>query len=366
MARPSGKTALFGSVFITLLAGTGLIIAAAIGRPIPTSVAPSTLPITALGKPVESKLNQPASFEATLSKPQQVDAGTAQGTITNVFIAAGDEIAQGTKVFEVNGTPVWAFISETPLYRDFTWGIKGKDVEGFQEFLGTVLERELAVTGVMDRATLAAVKDWQKMEGLPQTSIAEQSLFVWLDADTNVNSVNLALGKAAPTGSMELFTKQGGAHSLAVNSGVTTPGDYTLIAHSTRVNATLTDAGRWQLEQGKPLNDFLTAAQPLTAEGTVNTSNKLTFEGRVELRTPITGVSLPASSVISSSSSATVCLWEPNGIRVDGATIIDSSSTGAVILSAEPLVDGRSLVGSEFLVDPTNSAALSPADLTCP
>lgn len=59
-------------------------------------------------------------------------------TVTAVFAAVGDELAEGNPIVEVSGRPVIVFEGAVPAYRDMKPGMRGADVEQLRDALGRV------------------------------------------------------------------------------------------------------------------------------------------------------------------------------------------------------------------------------------
>jgi hypothetical protein len=71
---------------------------------------------------------------ASVFGPSSEDATT----VTGVFVAVGDELADGNPVLEVAGRPVVVFEGAIPAYRDMRPGMIGTDIDQLQAALGRV------------------------------------------------------------------------------------------------------------------------------------------------------------------------------------------------------------------------------------
>ena len=104
-----------------------------------------------------------------------VDAPASGGRITATPKAAGDEVAEGDVLVEVDGRPTFALVGDVPMYRPLVTGTEGPDVQA--------LERALARLGIdpgpddgrFDAATETAVRELFRRTGYqPVEPTAEQ------------------------------------------------------------------------------------------------------------------------------------------------------------------------------------------------
>jgi len=105
-------------------------------------------------------------------RPPGVIRSNSTGTLTALFANPGDSIANGARLFDINGSPVFAMTQDPPLYRDLQPGMTGADVAAMQRFLieGRFLpDTPSNVGGRFDSNTSKAVCAFQKANGLPCT-----------------------------------------------------------------------------------------------------------------------------------------------------------------------------------------------------
>jgi peptidoglycan hydrolase-like protein with peptidoglycan-binding domain len=129
----------------------------------------------------------------------------ADGVVTEV-IADGEVVVRGTVVYELNGTPVVAFVGDTPMYRPLAEGTTGDDVEmveanlaalGYHTFDdddGDPTDTGYVVDGVWDDATTDAVIRWQEDLGVPATGQIATTDVVVIDGTAAVTDVTAAVG----------------------------------------------------------------------------------------------------------------------------------------------------------------------------
>src|SRR4051812_24334108 len=68
------------------------------------------------------------SIVATVERGEQVEAiAGADGIVTSVSVAPGDDVVDGTVLVTINGVPVLAQVGGIPFYRPLAKGSKGSD-----------------------------------------------------------------------------------------------------------------------------------------------------------------------------------------------------------------------------------------------
>lgn len=178
-------------------------------------------------------------------------AGRKQGTITGLP-AQGSVVDRGKPMYWVDAKPVPLFYGQVPMYRDISVGIAdGPDISVVEQNL-----RELGFGGFGEpdtrytSATAAAVRKWQKANGLEQTGVVHSDDVVVQPGAVRVSSVSASLGGPAGgelmkvTGteravSVELdlakqrMAKQGDKVSLDISGGKPTTGTITSITRTT-------------------------------------------------------------------------------------------------------------------------------------
>ena len=129
----------------------------------------------------------------------------ADGVVTDV-ITDGEVVVRGTEVYEVDGTPVVAFVGDTPMYRPLADGTTGDDVEmveanlaalGYHTFdddEGDPTDTGYVVDGVWDEATTDAVIRWQEDLGVPATGEIATTDVVVIDGTAAVIGVTAEVG----------------------------------------------------------------------------------------------------------------------------------------------------------------------------
>lgn len=133
--RPGATT------FLLCLAAASIaasLVAFALYRPTPPSLAVAAAPSEA--QLVAEELTDSRSVELSARLGEEASlASPASGTVTRSNCVAGESLASGTRTFIIDRTPLVNLHTETPLWRDLTFGTTGEDV--------AALQRELARLG---------------------------------------------------------------------------------------------------------------------------------------------------------------------------------------------------------------------------
>lgn len=118
--------------------------------------------------------------------------------------AVGAVIARGGTLFRVNNLPVALMYGPVPAYRTLKEGVsKGPDVAELNENLTALgYDPYGAITAgeVFGEATAAAVRRWQKAEGLSETGAVELGRIIFAPGARRVTAVKVALGQDPPGG----------------------------------------------------------------------------------------------------------------------------------------------------------------------
>ncbi|GAA3899666.1 peptidoglycan-binding protein [Microbacterium invictum] len=101
--------------------------------------------------------------------PVPVGANKATGTVTEVVVAAGDEVQQGSVLYRVDERPVVVAQGDVPAYRPIESGVRGDDVAQLQRMLDALGFYSGDIDGRAMWSTTAAVRAWQKSLGVEQT-----------------------------------------------------------------------------------------------------------------------------------------------------------------------------------------------------
>ena len=116
--------------------------------------------------------------------------------------AVGAVITRGRTLFRVNNLPVALMYGSVPAYRTLKHGVSdGPDVTQLNENLIDLgFDPYSAITNVdnFSEATAAAVRRWQKAEGLRETGEVELGRVIFAPGARRVTAVKVALGQDPP------------------------------------------------------------------------------------------------------------------------------------------------------------------------
>lgn len=193
-ARPRGIVLVVLGIVLIAAGGTTAYI-----RPWEAWAAPSTAsasaPVTA---GVElATLTSRLRLKGQLSYGDAVPLHAAVGTIT-VLPVAGETVATGQRVYEVDGAAVVLFRGARPFWRELSAdATAGDDVRQLQQNLSDLGFYRGSIDGGFGPRTRQAVRDWQKSLGAAQTGVFSASSVVVADAPgIRIAQVTARLGDA--------------------------------------------------------------------------------------------------------------------------------------------------------------------------
>jgi peptidoglycan hydrolase-like protein with peptidoglycan-binding domain len=138
-------------------------------------------------------------LNGSLSYGTPIDLPGRGGIITGLP-TAGDEIAVGQSVYEVDGMPVVAVRGDRPFWRTLAEGIpNGPDVRQLEQYLtDSGFGDDLTVDDEFTSITTKRVKEWQKRIGVEQTGGIALGDIVAVGSDSiRVDKVTAKLGDSA-------------------------------------------------------------------------------------------------------------------------------------------------------------------------
>lgn len=136
------------------------------------------------------------------------------GRVTALRVAPHASLASGSKIMDVDGLPVVALHTTTPLYREIADGVAGDDITALQEELQR-LGYDISTTGKVNWATRSAAADLLGVDdgqgGVPEA--LPHTHFLWLPTvNVTVNEVKVSLGDTL-TEQSTILTLTGGANT---------------------------------------------------------------------------------------------------------------------------------------------------------
>jgi peptidoglycan hydrolase-like protein with peptidoglycan-binding domain len=215
---------------LAALAGVLAVVAAVVAIVVATS---GSSPRRAGGTGIPPGDTTATVTRRTLTESSTVDGTLGYGSKLEVFDrlagtftwlpAVGARIGRGGTLYRINNTPVALMYGSLPAYRTLKQGISdGPDVTQLNENLidlGYDPERAIGDVEAFGAATAAAVKRWQKAEGLPQTGEVELGRIVFSPGERRVTEVHVSLGQDPPGAEASDATPEEEAHEHEQPSG---------------------------------------------------------------------------------------------------------------------------------------------------
>ncbi len=158
--------------------------------------------VTAIAE--RTSLTSELILNGNLSYGEELSLPGRGGTITRLP-NAGDEIAAGSAVYEVDGRPVIAMRGDRPFWRSLAEGMtNGADVQQLEQALTDFgFGADLTVDTEFTSATTSAIEAWQEWLGLEGTGVVEFGDVVAITTSSiRIASVTAELGDDPAPGSI--------------------------------------------------------------------------------------------------------------------------------------------------------------------
>jgi peptidoglycan hydrolase-like protein with peptidoglycan-binding domain len=179
---------------LVVVLGTGTVVVLTQTTEAHTSIVPP--PAVATASVTQTDLSEQQDVDGQLGYGAEQDVnGRRQGTVTWLPTPA-TVITQGQQVYGVDAAPVPLFYGILPFYRDLSAGVTdGPDVKELEENLRALGYDDFGLPdNHFTAATAAALKNFQKAQGLPKTGTFSPG-DVWLaPGPIRVSTVTAALG----------------------------------------------------------------------------------------------------------------------------------------------------------------------------
>lgn len=182
---------------MALAATTAVVLVAQPWGGAPAESADDSEPATVLAE--RTTLTSDLILNGNLSYGEPIELTGRSGIVTRLPVA-GQEIAVGQALYEVDGRPVIALRGDRPFWRDLSVdSTDGPDVTQLEQALVDLgYGGELVVDQTFTWATEAAVKSWQKALGLQPTGVIALGDVVAVNsAAVRISAVTAKLGDQA-------------------------------------------------------------------------------------------------------------------------------------------------------------------------
>ncbi|MEU4217367.1 peptidoglycan-binding protein [Actinoplanes sp. NPDC026623] len=121
------------------------------------------------------------------------------GTVTGLP-AEGSTITRGGAAFRLDDKPVTLLYGSIPAYRRLSAGVRGADVEQFEQNLWALGYRGFTVDRGYSRSTAAAVEHWQDDLGRAETGSVDPGQIVYAPGAARVESLSTQVGAVVGPG----------------------------------------------------------------------------------------------------------------------------------------------------------------------
>lgn len=249
--------------------------------------------------PVESNnsLAEPANVLLRWSDPTELLWSGAEGLITSVNLAKGDEVASGQLVATVNGSGVIALTTKQPMYRDLALDDTGPDVTYLASALQELgLLSESASSNLFNADIATAVRRLNMSRGV-DSAVFSAMHTMWLPANFTVDTTMLKVGTLSP-----------GLGSVAITGVAELTDAYVTVAESDGPSNNRPFRFNDRHERKVEVEE---SVYRLSEDGSIRDLQRLALSANreveriegavVELVTPLTTYRIPSSAVLSSS-----------------------------------------------------------------
>lgn len=255
----------------------------------------------------------------------------SSGTVTALSFAVGVPVTSGEVAFMVDGLPIVAYVSQAPLFRDITAGLRGDDVTTAQQLLVDMGYLK-AADSVAGPSTQTAIRAFNAAHGRGKnnTTLSIDSL-VWIPSASDApQTLTVHVGDLVEP-QTALYATQTGQDSIS--AGTTAQSEDRMLSVGT-VTVTL-PAGQTAVSVPDDVAALLTQMGDQTSATAMVTSLEPHQVGTV-----------PATAVVTDATGAS-CYFT----GVDGeAVLVDATSGGFGLVNVDP-----ELIGTPVLVNPRST-----------
>ncbi|WP_244198764.1 peptidoglycan-binding domain-containing protein [Microbacterium phyllosphaerae] len=273
-------------------------------------------------------------------KPTPVAVNQAVGVVTEIRVAAGDEVQPGAILYSVNMRPVFIAEGTIPMYRDIGEGAEGIDVTQLQTLLTDLGFYTGARDGKAGSGTVRAIKAWQKSAGVEATGFVSAGDVVFVPTlPTRVAlAPDVIVRGATLTGGEEMLS---GLPTEPAFSIPVTENQAATLQTGIRVSVTSPEGGTWWGEVTDQTRDADTSTIQLGLRGVdgasvcaaecsqIPTTGESTLSARVITTEPVDGLTVPTAALVVSADGRTSVV-DRTGTRLP--VTVEASANGMSVI----------------------------------
>jgi peptidoglycan hydrolase-like protein with peptidoglycan-binding domain len=193
------RTAVGGAVLVLVAGGVGFALAGGDGE----ATSETASQATATTEIERQDLVESETVDGTLGYADERDVDNRlPGTVTWTP-KAGAVVPVNRPLYEVDGRSVYLLDGAYPAYRTLTAGLTGKDVRQLERNLRTLgfdRDRAMTVDGAWDSGTTAAVRRWQRSNGIEETGSIEWGRVVFQPGPRRIATISTTTASLTPSG----------------------------------------------------------------------------------------------------------------------------------------------------------------------
>ena len=300
--------------------GAGLVISAArtpdnLAQPAGPSAFPVEVSDFYDAHPVDLRLVQQPASELFAQRG---------GVVTRSVCPGATALVSGETPWSIDGRPVLALATKSPLFRDISSGDTGADVAALQGEL-LRLGYEVEPSERVDDATVAAWKEAQEEIGLASSDQFTIADTLWLpQPETTIETCTALLGDRVQE-DMPLASTSPTVVALELDTvpTVRVPGQRRLVVGEEDLEV---DADG-KVTDAETLQRLLETPSGVAAIATSDSETPVSLAGEYVLATPVSAATIPASAVIGGSPS---CVLDSEGVSL-AVDIVGSSLARSIV-----------------------------------